>query len=81
MRRSLCVMTAANNEIEFEKVNYYLQVELSSLGIDCKKSEFNDRHELEAFVTTIKRVYFQDYKTAYNTSSIEIDQSHFDHRI
>jgi len=45
----------------------YLQNELSSLGIDCKRrNEFNDKDELEALATAIKEVYFQDYKTAYD---------------
>ncbi len=45
----------------------YLQNELSSLGIDCKRrNEFNDKDELEALATAIKKVYFQDYKTVYD---------------
>ena len=45
----------------------YLQNELSSLGIDCKRrNEFNDKNELEALATAIKEAYFQDYKTAYD---------------
>jgi len=45
----------------------YLQAELSSLGIECKrKNEFNDKKELEALANDIKEVYFQDFKTAYN---------------
>ena len=44
----------------------YLQSELNSLGIDCKRrNEFNDKEELEALANAIKEVYFQDYKTAY----------------
>lgn len=53
----------------------YLQYELSSLGINCKRrNEFNDKDELEALATAIKEVYFQDYKTAYDHIS------HHDHR-
>lgn len=60
----------------------HCESELSSLGIECKKrNEFNDKEELEALATTIKEVYYQDYKTASNLSGIEIDQSHFDHLI
>ena len=62
----------------------YLQSELSSLGIDCKrKNELNDEEELEGLATAIKEVYFQDYKTAYQEEydQIEIDKSHFDHLI
>ena len=45
----------------------YLQTELLSLGIECKrKNEFNDKDELEALATAIKEVYYQDYKTAYD---------------
>lgn len=62
----------------------YLQNELSSLGIVCKRMNgLNDKGELEALTIAIKEVYFQDYKSAYNNSasSIEIDQSHFEHLI
>jgi hypothetical protein len=49
-----------------ENEETYLQSELSSLGIECKRmNEFNDKEELEALATAIKEVYFQDYKTAY----------------
>ena len=68
-----------NNEEE-----NYLQSELSSLGVDCKrKNELNDKQELEGLATAIKEVYFQDYKTAYQEEydQIEIDKSHFDHLI
>ncbi len=45
----------------------YLQNALSSLGIDCNRTnEFNDKGELEALATAIKEIYFQDYKAAYN---------------
>jgi hypothetical protein len=72
---------AATMAIESDEANY-LQTELSSLGIECKqKNELNDNEELQALTTAIKEVYFQDYKTAYNLSKTEIDQSHFDHLI
>jgi hypothetical protein len=64
-----------------------LQSELSSLGVDCKrKNELNGKEELEAHATAIKKVYFEDYKTAYdddNDNDIhkEIDKSHFGHFI
>jgi hypothetical protein len=67
-----------------EEEENYLQSELSSLGIDCKrKNELNDEEELEGLATAIKEVYFQDYKTAYQEEydQIEIDKSHFDHLI
>ena len=62
----------------------YLYGELSSLAIECKRrDELNDKDELEALATAIKEVYFQDYKTAYDTSNntVLIDQSHFEHLI
>ncbi len=53
-----------------ENEENYLQTELSSLGIDCKRrNEFNDKEELEALANAIKEVYFQDYKTAYDRVS------------
>ena len=61
-----------------------LQSEPSSLGVDCKrKNELNGKEELEAHATAIKKVYFQDYKTAYDDNEIhkEIDKSHFGHLI
>jgi hypothetical protein len=65
-----------------ENEETYLQRELSSLGIECKRmNEFNDTDELEALATAVKEVYFQDYKTAYdeNNSQREIieKKSHF----
>jgi hypothetical protein len=65
-----------------ENEKSYLQSELNSLGINCKRmNEFSGKEELEALATALKEVYFQDYKTAYNTSDREIDQSHFGHLI
>jgi hypothetical protein len=76
-----CVIAIADMGKECEQANY-LRTELSSLGIECKtRSQFNDNEELEALTTAIKEVYFQDYKTAYNNSNTEIDQSHFEHLI
>jgi hypothetical protein len=69
-----------------EKEKSYLQNELSSLGIECKRTnEFNDKEELEALATAIKEVYFQDYKTAYEYNdddnsrrkTIDKQSSHF----
>jgi hypothetical protein len=72
---------AATNVIESENVNY-LRTELGSLAIDCKRTnELNDNEELEALANAIKGIYYQDYKTAYNVSGIEIDQLQFDHSI
>lgn len=77
-------MTAAGADREQEENR--LQVELGSLGIDCKrKNELNGKEELEALAAAIKEVYFQDYKTAYddddNDIHKEIDKSHFGHLI
>ena len=46
-------------------------------------NELNGKEELEALATAIKKVYFQDYKTAYDDNDIhkEIDKSHFGHLI
>ena len=65
----------AAKEIESSKAEEtnYLRTELSSLGIECKrKNEFNDYGELDALATTIKEVYFQDYKTAYSDDDCEV---------
>jgi hypothetical protein len=72
---------AAASSCRNGEVNY-LQTELSSLAIECKrKNELNDKEELEALTAAIKEVYFQDYKAAYNTNNREIDELHFGHLI
>jgi hypothetical protein len=76
--------SAQGGGVDKEEEENYLQRELSSLGIDCKrKNELNDEEELEGLATAIKEVYFQDYKTAYQEEydQIEIDKSHFGHLI
>ncbi len=66
-----------------ENEKSYLQSELCSLGIDCKRiNQFNDKDELEPLTTAIKEVYFQDYKIAYDEVGFDqrqaIDrESHF----
>jgi hypothetical protein len=58
---------ATRGEVVAENEENYLQNELRSLGIECKRrNEFNDKEELEALATAIKEAYFQDYKTAYD---------------
>jgi hypothetical protein len=58
---------AIRGEVVAENEENYLQTELRSLGIECKRrNEFNDKEELEALATAIKEAYFQDYKTAYD---------------
>jgi hypothetical protein len=76
--------SAQGGGVDNKEEENYLQSELSSLGIDCKrKNELNDEEELEGLATAIKEVYFQDYKTAYQEEydQIEIDKSHFDQLI
>jgi hypothetical protein len=52
----------------------YWQNELKSLGIEPRRqNELNDKEELEALAMALKEVYFQDYKTAYD-SDIEINE-------
>jgi hypothetical protein len=47
----------------------YWQNELKSLGIEPRRqNELNDKEELQALAEIIKEVYFQDYKTAYNSN-------------
>jgi hypothetical protein len=58
--------------IAAESENYW-EDEVSTLAIECKrKNELNDDDELEALATSMKEVYFQDYKTAYDDSHGEI---------
>jgi ABC-type uncharacterized transport system substrate-binding protein len=76
----------------------YWENELKSLGIEPRRqNELNDKEEeLQALAESIKAVYYQDYKTAYSSSSSTckgnddkeeggeegiIDKSHFDHII
>jgi hypothetical protein len=74
----------------------YWQNELKSLGIEPRRqNELNDKEELQALAEIIKEVYYQDYKTAYSSSTIckgnddkeeggeelIIDKSHFDYVI
>jgi hypothetical protein len=47
--------------------NGYLQSELGSLGIEPKrKTELNDKEELENLADNVKQAMFQDYKVAYS---------------
>jgi hypothetical protein len=60
-----------------ENENYW-QNELSSLGIELKQeNKLNDKGELRALAMAIKDLYFQAYKTAYD-SHTKIDKSHFE---
>jgi hypothetical protein len=47
--------------------NHFWQNELDSLGIKPKrKTELNDKEELEKLADIIKQAMFQDYKVAYS---------------
>jgi hypothetical protein len=47
--------------------NDYWQKELDSLGIEPKrKTELNDKEELENLADNIKQAMFEDYKVAYS---------------
>jgi hypothetical protein len=47
--------------------NSYWHSELDSLGIEPKrKTELNDKEELENLADIIKQAMFQDYKVAYS---------------
>lgn len=84
MQLAHCMAPTIAAGVGREKRENRLQIELSSLGVDCKrKNELNGKEELEAHATAIKKVYFQDYKTAYDDNDIhkEIDKSHFGHLI
>jgi hypothetical protein len=59
----------------------YWQNEPKSLGIEPKrKNELNGKEELFTLADNIKRIYYQDYKSAYNRYK-EINESHFDYII
>jgi hypothetical protein len=84
LAHTMTTTSAQGGGVDNNEEENYLQSELSSLGVDCKrKNELNDKQELEGLATAIKEVYFQDYKTAYQEEydQIEIDKSHFDHLI
>jgi hypothetical protein len=84
LAHTMTTTSAQGGGVDNKEEENYLQSELSSLGIDCKrKNELNDKEELEGLAKAIKEVYFQDYKTAYQEEydQIEIDKSHFDHLI
>lgn len=84
MQLAHCMAPTTAAEAGREQEENRLQSELSSLGVDCKrKNELNGKEELEAHATAIKKVYFQDYKTAYDDNDIhkEIDKSYFGHLI
>ncbi len=67
-------MAVAGGRVAERIYENYLQNELHSLGIHCKRmNEFNDKEELEALAIAIKEVYFQDYKTAYDGNNNDND--------
>ncbi|HYY67797.1 MAG TPA: hypothetical protein VE572_05570 [Nitrososphaeraceae archaeon] len=57
----------AEQQQKQQATNGYWQNELDSLGIEPKrKTELNDREELENLADIIKQAMFQDYKVAYS---------------
>jgi len=67
-------------KIERTGKHSYWRNELQSLGIDPKRgNELNDKAELEALADSIKQVYFQDFKTAYDDQ--HADEKRFDFMI
>jgi hypothetical protein len=54
-------------EQQLQAKNRYWQNELDSLGIEPKrKTELNDKEELEKLADIIKQAMFHDYKIAYS---------------
>jgi hypothetical protein len=57
----------AEQEQKQQAKDGYWQNELDSLGIEPKrKTELNDKEELENLADIIKQAMFQDYKVAYS---------------
>jgi hypothetical protein len=57
----------AEQQHQQQAKNGYWQNELDSLGIEPKrKTELNDKEELEKLADIIKQTMFQDYKVAYS---------------
>ena len=49
-----------------EKYNWWLN-ELESLGVNAKrKEELNDLSEVSALTGNIKKLFYEDYQTAFN---------------
>jgi hypothetical protein len=62
----------ATSEDQTDKEGYRIS-ELTSLAIEpWRKNELNDVGELEALANNVKKVYYQDYKTAYSANDTEI---------
>ncbi len=57
----------AEQDQQQQAKNGYWQSELESLGIEPKRrTELNDKEELENLADIIKQAMFQDYKVAYS---------------
>ena len=57
----------AEEQQQLQAKTRYWQNELDSLGIEPKrKTELNDKEELEKLSDIIKQAMFQDYKVAYS---------------
>jgi hypothetical protein len=65
-------ITEAFNKERLDKKDFW-ENELKSLGVEpLRQNELNDKEELQALAETIKQVYYQDYKTAYDTNDSNI---------
>jgi len=77
MPMSLLVKYSSSLFQEHPDKKKYLQNELKSLGIvepDHLQNQLDDsEEELQELAESIKSVYFQAYKTAYSSSSINGD--------
>ena len=59
LAHTMTTTMSAQGGVDNEEEENYLQSELSSLGMECKrKNELNDKDELKALATAIKEVYF-----------------------
>jgi hypothetical protein len=65
-------ITEAFRKERLDKKDFW-ENELKSLGVEPRRqNELNDKEELQALAETIKQVYYQDYKTAYDTNDSNI---------
>jgi hypothetical protein len=63
----VATLTKKEEQQRQQAKNGYWQNELDSLGIEPRrKTELNDKEELENLADIIKQAMFQDYKVAYD---------------
>jgi hypothetical protein len=63
----VATLTKKEEQQRQQAKNGYWQNELDSLGIEPRrKTELNDKEELENLADIIKQSMFQDYKVAYD---------------